>query len=78
MMRELLQTGLTDLNLPTNGIPALIHYAELLLEKNKVMNLTAITEPADIAGLHFRRSYQFDGLLRERKCTNPVRDSTPC
>ena len=52
-MRELLQTGLTQLSLPTDGIAALERYAELLIEKNKVMNLTAITEPADVATLHF-------------------------
>ena len=52
-MKELLTSGLTELGLPTEGIPALERYAELLVEKNKVMNLTAITEPADIATLHF-------------------------
>lgn len=52
-MEQLLRDGLTTLGLPTSGIPALIRYADLLVEKNKVMNLTAITEPADIAALHF-------------------------
>ena len=52
-MEQLLQKGLTAMGLPTEGIPALARYAELLVEKNKVMNLTAITEPADIAALHF-------------------------
>ena len=52
-MEHLLRNGLTTLGLPTDGIPALARYAELLVEKNKVMNLTAITEPADIAALHF-------------------------
>ena len=52
-MEQLLQDGLTALGLPADGIPALIRYADLLVEKNKVMNLTAITEPADIAALHF-------------------------
>ena len=52
-MEQLLQDGLTALGLPAAGIPALIRYAALLVEKNKVMNLTAITEPADIARLHF-------------------------
>ena len=52
-MEQLLRDGLTKLGLPTDGIPALMRYAELLVEKNKVMNLTAITEPADIAALHF-------------------------
>ena len=52
-MEQLLREGLTALGLPVDGIPALVRYAELLVEKNKVMNLTAITEPADIARLHF-------------------------
>ena len=52
-MEQRLQEGLTKLGLPTDGIPALVRYAELLVEKNKVMNLTAITEPADVATLHF-------------------------
>lgn len=52
-MEQLLKDGLSTLGLPTDGIPALLRYADLLVEKNKVMNLTAITEPADIAALHF-------------------------
>ena len=52
-MEQLLRDGLSALGLPTEGIPALVRYADLLVEKNKVMNLTAITEPADIAALHF-------------------------
>ena len=52
-MEQLLQEGLTALGLPTDAIPSLVRYAELLVEKNKVMNLTAITEPADMATLHF-------------------------
>ena len=52
-MKELLTAGLSALKLPSEGVPVLERYAELLVEKNKVMNLTAITEPADIATLHF-------------------------
>ena len=52
-MEQLRRDGLTALGLPADGIPALVRYADLLVEKNKVMNLTAITEPADIARLHF-------------------------
>lgn len=52
-MEQLLTSGLDALGLPQEGVPALLRYAELLLEKNKVMNLTAITEPADVAALHF-------------------------
>ena len=53
-MEQLLQDGLTALGLPADGIPALIRYADLLVVKNKVMNLTAITEPAAIARLHLQ------------------------
>ena len=52
-MEHLLHSGLTQMGLSTEGIPSLIRYADLLVEKNKVMNLTAITEPVDIATLHF-------------------------
>ena len=52
-MEHLLHSGLTQMGLSTEGIPSLIRYADLLVEKNKVMNLTAITEPGDIATLHF-------------------------
>ena len=52
-MEQLLHAGLSALGLPTEGIPALERFGEMLVEKNKVMNLTAITEPADVATLHF-------------------------
>ena len=52
-MKQLLREGLASLGLPDDGIPSLLRFSELLVEKNKVMNLTAITEPADIATLHF-------------------------
>ena len=52
-MEVLLRKGLAELGLNDGGTPSLLRYGELLLEKNKVMNLTAITEPADVASLHF-------------------------
>ena len=52
-MEQLLHDGLAALGLPQDGIPALKRFGEMLVEKNKVMNLTAITEPADVATLHF-------------------------
>ena len=52
-MKEILTAGLQDLQLPTAGVDALMQYADALLETNKVMNLTAITDPADVATLHF-------------------------
>ena len=51
-MKEILHAGLTQLGLDVNCIPALEEFSHLLLEKNKVMNLTAITEPAAVASLH--------------------------
>ena len=52
-MEALLRKGLTELGLDDSNTPSLLRYGELLLEKNKVMNLTAITEPSDVAALHF-------------------------
>ena len=53
MMDSILREGLTALALPCDGVPALARYADLLAEKNRVMNLTAITDPAEAARLHF-------------------------
>ena len=52
-MEDLLRQGLAALGLPTEAAAKLVRYGEMLAEKNKVMNLTAITEPKDIATLHF-------------------------
>lgn len=53
MMEAVLREGLSALSLPPEGIPALLRYGSLLAERNKVMNLTAITEPDEAARLHF-------------------------
>ena len=52
-MRPILEAGLGQLGLDTGAVPALTEYARLLLETNQVMNLTAITDPKDVATLHF-------------------------
>lgn len=52
-MERILQQGLETWGLPTDAIPRLQEFSRLLLEKNRVMNLTAITDPADVARLHF-------------------------
>ena len=52
-MKQLLTAGLSQLRLSTEHVDALLQYADALLETNKVMNLTAITDPADVATLHF-------------------------
>lgn len=51
-MRELLSRGLAELGLDTCQIPTLERFSALMLEKNQVMNLTAITEPDAVAQLH--------------------------
>lgn len=52
-MESTVREGLDALSLPTEAAAKLSRYGELLIEKNKVMNLTAITEPKDVATLHF-------------------------
>ncbi len=54
-MREQIARGLEALGLtpPPGAAEALAEYGRLLLEKNQVMNLTAITEPDQVAALHF-------------------------
>ena len=51
-MRETLERGLPELGLGPELIGPLETFSRMLLEKNQVMNLTAITEPRDIAALH--------------------------
>ena len=51
-MRDILVKGLAQLGLSDHALPQLEAYASLLLEKNKVMNLTAITAPQEVATLH--------------------------
>ena len=51
-MRDTLTRGLAQLGLSADAVPQLEAYAALLLEKNRVMNLTAITEPQEVATLH--------------------------
>ena len=51
---DILTQGLAQLDFtpPPEAIDRLCRYAQLLLEQNKVMNLTAITDPEGIARLH--------------------------
>lgn len=51
-MEALIAQGLTELDLDAGKAPLLARYGQLLLEKNQVMNLTAITQPDQIARLH--------------------------
>lgn len=55
-MESRITTGLAALgvSLPSPGVPSLLaQYGAMLLEKNKVMNLTAITQSDQVADLHF-------------------------
>lgn len=52
VIRAILFQGLPALGIGEDCIPQLIEFSRLLLEKNQVMNLTAITEPREVATLH--------------------------
>lgn len=54
-MRQTLQAGLPALNrtLTDAQLDTFCAFGQALIEKNKVMNLTAITEPEAVAQLHF-------------------------
>jgi 16S rRNA (guanine527-N7)-methyltransferase len=55
-MRDIIAAGLAELGvdrgLPPEAPEQLAQYGQLLLEKNQVMNLTAIREPEQVARLH--------------------------
>ena len=51
-MEQILREGLAALSLPVDAAAPLMDFSARLLETNKVMNLTAITEPQDVARLH--------------------------
>ena len=55
-MKEIIKNGLAELGLadkvPANAPELLERYGQLLIEKNQVMNLTAITDPEQVAKLH--------------------------
>ena len=52
-METLLRDGLTALHLPDAAAEPMSHFARMLLERNRVMNLTAITSETDVVRLHF-------------------------
>ena len=53
-MKETLLTGLQrlEIELPEARVDAILRFGALVLEKNRVMNLTAITDPVQAAELH--------------------------
>ena len=52
MVTELLRQGLKALELSPEPAEQLERYGALLVEKNQVMNLTAITDPVEVAQKH--------------------------
>ena len=54
-MKQWLDEGLTALGItpPDGAVERLERYGAMLLEQNQVMNLTAITDPEQVARLHF-------------------------
>lgn len=52
LIRDVLSQGLPALGQAESCIPKLTEFSRLLLERNQVMNLTAITEPREVATLH--------------------------
>lgn len=51
-MEELIASGLAQYGLSAQAAGNLARYGEMLIAQNQVMNLTAITEPRDVATLH--------------------------
>ena len=49
---NLLREGLSGWGLAADAAPRLLEFSDRLLEKNRVMNLTAITDPVDVVTLH--------------------------
>ena len=52
---QLLESGLqlAAPGFPPQAVDRLMEFSAMLLEKNKVMNLTAVTEPAEVVTRHF-------------------------
>lgn len=61
-MRATLERGLPALGLELELIGPLERFSRMLLEKNQVMNLTAITDPREVAALHLLDSLALTGL----------------
>lgn len=53
--RDLLKAGLEQMRLPVcpQAVDQLLAFSDRLIEKNKVMNLTAVTDPCEIVTRHF-------------------------
>lgn len=56
-----------DINLDNRQIEQFVQYYEMLVEKNKVMNLTAITEPEEVIDKHFIDSLAIHKFVNLKK-----------
>lgn len=68
-MRDTLARGLPELDIGLDAVPKLVQFAEMVLARNQVMNLTTITKPKDVARLHLLDSLALlplAGLTGER------------
>ena len=79
--RELLTAGLRELGVAEcpSAADNLLRYSEILREKNKVMNLTAITESEQTMAAYLQNSFFSAGYLMAAsivalKCLNLVPD----
>lgn len=81
-MKDILIEGLSQMGIvpPPGAVEQLCRYAQLLLEQNKVMNLTAITQPEGVAKLHFLDSAAVLAWgaagASPRPTKNPVKSTT--
>ena len=71
--RELLTAGLRELGVAEcpSAADNLLRYSEILREKNKVMNLTAITEFGEVVQKHFLDFSGTNPLTHLRKLSKP-------
>ena len=72
--RELLYTGLKEFlpEVSEKMIDNLLKFSALLLEKNKVMNLTAVTEPTEVVTRHFLDCAAHTAYARMFRTVNPA------
>ena len=66
MMQESAQLGIT---LSDSQLEQFYSYYEMLVEKNKVMNLTAITEECEVVTKHFSDSLSLFAVIQEMEKT---------
>lgn len=61
-----------DISIDNRQIEQLVLYYEMLIEKNKVMNLTGITEPREVADKHFADSLSITKINQFQNVKNLI------